>query len=341
MGEESYLLPNDQAELSIPLIINPLPENTSLKYKLIHNGTGALVEEKEFVAEPGVLDLKLDLKKLELKIYELVMVFVTDGDEDELFSIDLKIFDPYDNKPPLPPANVSVTPNPGKVVLSWQVPDYSPDDEDIPSEYIIYRSTQEDFEPNDEKNKVGTVAGIEKVGELLTYEDNLLGGTYYYIIASVDISGNYAYSEKVSITIEGKPAPVISSESKELFVDEEPILQWEYLIGVSEYIIQISGDESFSSIFKEYSVHPSATSLAITDELEPEKWYWRIKANFSDGTFSDFSVPYSFFYLLTEEESNQISYLVIKPEIFNPRASDLKIEVVLNDDPLTEHTWSF
>lgn len=331
MGNSNYMIPSDQAELNLPLIVAPLPDNTSLKYKLVIKRTGAVIKEEDYSVESGVVDFKLDLQELELKTYILTMLQITDGEEEELFSVDLKKWDPNDDKPPLPPANIKADVIPGKVVLSWEVPDYSPDDDDLPDKYIIYRSERSGFKPSGQ-TQIDEKAGIEDVGAVLTYSDPLLGGNYYYIIASVDLAENYAYSQEIPVAVEGIAPPALTTENKDLFVDEEPIFYWEYLSRVSEYIIQLSRNDSFASDVTEYSVHPSNTSLSITDGLEAGVWYWRIMAKFSDETFSSFSTPYRFTYMLSEEGSNKISYLVIKPEIYNPKDGDLQIEVVLNDD---------
>lgn len=330
MGNTSYMVPKDENMFTLPLIVNPLPVGTTLKYQLKEKHSGEIIKEEDLVGGPGVVNLELDLKELELKNYLLSISQFAGGDKEDLISIDLKMWDPDDKEPPEPPANIKTDVSPGRVTLSWEVPNFNPHDEDLPDEYFVYRSDQSGFDPTQSK-PIKELPGIETVGAPMSFTDYLLGGKYYYRIGASDLAGNFAYSDEIAVELEGIAAPVLSEDNKNIFVDEKPNFSWGYLSGVTNYKIELARDESFSNNVIEQSVHASNTTFTFEEKLETGVWYLRLMAEF-DEAFSEFSAPFRFTYLLSEEGSSEISYLIIKPEIYNPLAGDLEIEVVLNDD---------
>jgi len=85
--------------------------------------------------------------------------------------------------------NMMVSVSNSDIELTWE----APDDPDI-NFYRIFRSTEPNF-PVDETTEIATTT------DLSHYDTNMETGTYYYIVAAVDFSGNL-----------GEPSTEVSAE---------------------------------------------------------------------------------------------------------------------------------
>ncbi|NOZ03044.1 MAG: T9SS type A sorting domain-containing protein [FCB group bacterium] len=94
-----------------------------------------------------------------------------------------------DNLIPQAPVNMMVSVSNSDIELTWE----APDDPDI-NFYRIFRSTEPNF-PVDETTEIATTT------DLSHYDTNMETGTYYYIVAAVDFSGNL-----------GEPSTEVSAE---------------------------------------------------------------------------------------------------------------------------------
>lgn len=110
-----------------------------------------------------------------------------------------------DNLVPHAPGNFMALLASGNVELSWE----APADPDI-NYYKLYRSTDPSFMP-DESNMIGTT--VE-----LTFSDTPSGvGTYYYIAAAVDFSGNLGeFTDAVGATITSVNDQAVTPSNYEL-----------------------------------------------------------------------------------------------------------------------------
>ncbi|HEX2908291.1 MAG TPA: hypothetical protein VHO69_15575 [Phototrophicaceae bacterium] len=146
------------------------------------------------------------------------------------------------------------------------------------------------------------------------------------LIDSTDITGNYsavavdgtgqvfiAYTRKTSLNessdlllYTGRPfdaplptpvtptAPANAAPQRNFFTTHEPVLTWQQIPGATRYAIQISRQAKFNdSLWVDGTILPSTLEYK-TPPLENGMYYWRLKAQRSDGTWGNWSAGDSF-----------------------------------------------
>jgi len=330
---------NANETVEIPIVINPFlnSELAVLKGRVEKKSTQEVVLEKDFLVglTEGAHLINIDMSLLQTKAYVLYLTIV-DNQNSEISSGELffRIRPEFDNEPPLPVEIEADNSIPGAIILTWTVPQESPIDEDLPDRYIIYRGTSESFIPND-ANKIHTLEGTEEIGSPIEWMDvsvqhNL---TYYYQVASEDISGNKAFSNKVSKFVFPTEVPKpVEPNLTSAPTSSTLVFKWEGLENVEEYYLEISSSQDFNPDTTDEIPCPGSKSEYIMNtSLSPGKWFWRIRARFNNETMSSYSEELTFYRIVTEEEADFIPYVLVVPEVFNPNEESTFITYVIKE----------
>jgi len=101
-------------------------------------------------------------------------------------------------------------------------------------------------------------------------------GTYFWRIKAIDRFGNYAYSNFNKLVIDYTVGKSVCAEpiNNSYFHDRTPIFKWSQVSDADSYLMQLSGDSSFSAtIFSQYFYD---TVFTYITQLADSVYYWRI-----------------------------------------------------------------
>lgn len=122
-----------------------------------------------------------------------------------------------------------------------------------------------------------------------------IGATYYWQVRPVVDGERGSWSDVWSFTVgsaSGAPVPT-SPVDGTIYIDELPVLTWTSVRYSTEYWVQVSTDEDFTTIVIDAEV--STTSYSIDQGLEENAtFYWRVAGNDDDG-WTEWSTVRTFF----------------------------------------------
>jgi len=123
-----------------------------------------------------------------------------------------------------------------------------------------------------------------------SYQLNSLtkSNTYYWRVNANNSSGTSNWSETWNFTTINLSIPVLTYPSiNEVNVSLNPALSWNNISDAISYNLQVSNDPSFASFFVNVSGITN-TSYQLNNLSNETVYYWRVSANYSNGT-SDWS----------------------------------------------------
>ncbi len=110
------------------------------------------------------------------------------------------------------------------------------------------------------------------------------GVTYYIALASPDSS---VFGSAALNFVSTPPNPVVNR-----FSDSTPTLTWNAVTNAVSYELQIATTSAFSSVL--YSINTTLDFDEVGTPLANGTYYWRVRAQFGDGTFSGWSAVDTF-----------------------------------------------
>lgn len=171
-----------------------------------------------------------------------------------------------DDSAPAEPRNaVYAVEGDGSKTIIWDAPAYS-DPADSGYAYVVYRAPY----PLDDISTMNTaqVVLIDKDNE---FSDNV-EGSYYYGITALDRNKLESGVADIDYPFVHPQYPVYAEDS----APKDLLLKWNLKEGASEYDLQLSVSNDFSSPLGEYTVSDTSKDLALDYQSD---YFWRVKAN--------------------------------------------------------------
>lgn len=217
----------------------------------------------------------------------------------------------------------------GALLISWEPPDPEGDGDEAVA-YNIYKSTDPDFEVNENTKAFANIKGTLFIDNKVVFEK-----TYYYVVKALDAADNE--SELASPTKGGKvevpPIPkIIEPESGKIFTDEALLFQWERET-VDGYILEICSVEDFSKNVVELPRIPGEDSSFSTKEFPVGVSYWRLRVSYDYEVVGPATKPRKIIYTKTNTGLDTLLYVQIVPKVFDPQNDHTaKIYFVLDEE---------
>ena len=120
----------------------------------------------------------------------------------------------------------------------------------------------------------------------------LLISTYYWQVRAIDAAGNPSdWSEIRNITIlsSANDAPVPN-----YFTTSTPVLTWNRVTDAAEYEVQVDSSSNFADPLDFATAVTSDTLFVTTTSLSDGLYYWRVRAQYANDSYSNWSVVDSF-----------------------------------------------
>ncbi|KAB2909192.1 MAG: family 10 glycosylhydrolase [Ignavibacteriales bacterium] len=194
--------------------------------------------------------------------------------------------------PPNPPQNlhferVSGT---GTSALIWDKPNVAPDG-DTATRYAVYRFTTPNPTPQDYENSRNIQ---DVVGSRITRpKPASQPTTFYFAVTSLDrnfnesLPSNIVQVAPLSAVVLAQPANGAGGQR------DTVVVRWNYLLGASNYTLQVGEDPSFDSLII-FGAEALTDTFAVFANLKGEQtYYWRVRAENAAG-IGAWSAPFSF-----------------------------------------------
>jgi hypothetical protein len=105
----------------------------------------------------------------------------------------------------------------------------------------------------------------------------LIQGTYYWCVAARDAAGNFSSNATRSFNVSHQTMP---ANNTRLTNNQLPSFSWTSATGALGYELEISTNDSFSSIAFEQTFGPTTLTYKLTSPLAFGTYYWRVNVNY-------------------------------------------------------------
>ncbi len=193
---------------------------------------------------------------------------------------------------PNPPQNLHFerVPGTGTSALIWSKPNPAPDG-DTAKRYVVYKFSTpnpaaQDFENS--ANIVDIYGGRESRPAPASTPN-----TYYFAVTALDRNYNESLPSNI-VQVAPLASPVLSTPPNGAGGQRDTVtVRWNYLLGASNYTLQVGEDQSFDSLII-FGASALTDTFAVFANLEGEKtYYWRVRAENAAGVGA-WSAPFSF-----------------------------------------------
>lgn len=198
----------------------------------------------------------------------------------------------YQNNAITPAINRTEAPNPGAPqnlkqssgTLTWDAATTTEATVNVGMRYAVY-AVPLNTSPTQAKSSIHTNDGGFRSEYLvdLTYSNtadvsDYSSSSYWYAVTIVDRYGNEWEAATINATFESTEISLLSPTSGTSVTDDEITFSWNGTEGAS-FTLQISKDESFSSILKEITTTDLSATVACDIFSHQTSYYWRVIAS--------------------------------------------------------------
>ncbi len=186
-----------------------------------------------------------------------------------------------DNVAPNPPRNFHFerVPGNGTSALRWDVP-LTATDGDTAVRYVVYKFTTPNPTPQDFDNSVNIedVYGVREARPAPSSTPT----TWYFAVTALDRNYNESAVSNI-VQVSPLTSVVLASPANGSGQRDTVTVRWNYLLGASNYTLQVGEDPSFDSLVV-VNVSSLVDTFAVFSNLKGQKtYYWRVRAQNAAG----------------------------------------------------------